>query len=485
MSDSPTQTELIDSLIAHDIFQNLKTPITLKSGKSSNFYADFRKLYTNPRLLDQVATSLLPLIPSSTDYLAGSPLAAIPLTTLLSNKLNIPFLLVRPQAKTHGTKRLVEGTLSSPTANITIIEDVITSGQSSYETYKKLRLTYPEANINLLVSVFDRQERNNNKLSPKTSKISKTLTSKFYNTLDFPYEIRSLLTKSQVKPKLYISSPTSPLSSTSLINYYSATKPPSPPLLDTPSHTQRLLNSLAKKRSNLIFSADITDPTKLLQTLETVAPHIVAVKLHTDTMKHTIPQEFFNSLQQIAKANGLLIIEDRKFTDIGSTLKLQLTSSLKIHQWADAVTVFPCITETGLKIITDLGLSSLVIENLSTCKNYPDNPYLSPRTKLATTTYKSFDSSSLLRKSHTTEHAVLGTIGQQKSYKWQFTPGISLSTSTDDLNQNYSTPMQAARNGADFFIVGRAIYQASDPAKAAELYKNECWKAKLDNLHRM
>lgn len=479
-----SQEELIDTLIAHNIFQHLHKPITLKSGKSSNFYADFRKLYTNPKLLDKVATAILPLIPSSTDYLAGSPLAAIPLTTIISNKLQIPFLLVRPHAKTHGTKRLVEGTLTSPTANITIIEDVITSGQSSYETYQKLKTTFPDANINHLITVFDRQER-----KPKSQSSVKA-----YNTLELPYEIRSLLTKSQVKPKLYISSPTSPLSSKTLISYYSATKPPTPPTTTptttpttphttTISHTQKLLNSLAKKQSNLIFSADITDPTKLLTTLKKVAPHIVAVKLHTDTMKTTLSPEFFTSLKQISEANDLLIIEDRKFTDIGSTLKLQLTSSLKIHQWADVVTVFPCVTSTGLKIITDLGLSALVIEHLSTYKTYDDNPYISPRTKLATAAYKSFDSHSLLRTAHTTEHSVLGTIGQQKSHKWQFTPGISLSTTSDDLNQKYSTPQQAAKRGADFFIVGRAIHQAPDPVKAAKLYKNECWKAKLENLH--
>lgn len=445
---------LIKRLHEAKIFQTLKTPITLKSGKQSTFYADFRKLYTDPALLNTIASQLAPLIPTQTQYLAGSPLGAIPITTLISQKLNLPFLLVRPQAKTHGTKRLVEGELSTPTAHITIIEDVITSGTSTMETYQKLKATYPHATITTVVTIFNREEM----------------------PTDFPLTIRSLLNISQIIPR---PSPPPASSSELILAHYTKTKPPS-------KHAQKLLDAVTKKSSNLIFSADQTTTTQLLLTLQQVAPYIVAVKLHTDTLKDPVTPSFISSLQKIATKHNLLIIEDRKFTDIGSTLKNQLTSSLNIAKWADAVTVFPCVTKTGLNIINNLNLSPIIIEQLSTYKDTDDNPYLSDYEKSLKAPHHSFQSHKLLTPNNLYPKPpplnYLGTIGQTSTPKWQFTPGVSLTRTEDKLNQNYSTPIQAAKNGADFFIVGRGIYQTSDPAQTAKNYKLACWKAKSDAL---
>ena len=68
-------TDLIKTLTDKQIFQNHASPITLKSGKTTTFYADFRKLYTEPALLNKIASQIAPLIP--TNYIAGSPLGAI------------------------------------------------------------------------------------------------------------------------------------------------------------------------------------------------------------------------------------------------------------------------------------------------------------------------------------------------------------------------------------------------------------------------
>lgn len=469
MSITKPKRELINELRENGIFQTLDTPITLKSGRKSTFYADFRKLYTNPLLLNKVANFLTAIVPTDTHYLAGSPLGAIPITTLLSQKLRIPFLLVRPQAKSHGTKRLVEGDLSTnPTANITIIEDVITSGTSTLETYNKLKATYPHANITKVVSIFDRQS-----LSP-----------------DFPIsQITNLplLTITEVFPP----SP-SPTTSPSielnnlLIKYYTDTQPPSP-------HATKLIKSLTAKQSNIIFSADLTTQDELLKTLIQVAPHIVAVKLHTDTFKEPITPTFTDTIQSIAKKNNLLIIEDRKFTDIGSTLTKQLTSHLNIASWADAVTVFPCITKKGIEIINSFGISPLIIEQLSSYKEYDDNPYLTEYQRAFASTYHSFQSHKLFQTNFTT-HSIpsstpptppiqyLGSIGQTKTPKWQFTPAISLTATKDTLNQNYRTPEQAAQQGADFFIIGRAIYDSENPAETAQHFRTECWRAKLKTI---
>jgi uridine monophosphate synthetase len=414
--------DLIESLYKEEIFQKLSKPITLKGGKLSHFYADFRKLYTNPKLLDKVATQLSSMIPKDTNYLAGTPLGAIPITTLLSNKLNIPFLLVRQNAKSHGSKRLIEGEIVPSNATITIIEDVITTGQSSMETYKKLKEMFPLAKINIVVSIFNRLE---------------------YDPLLYSFKIRSLLNFNDI-----------------LLNYYNLTKPKY-------STAQKLFNIVEKKLSNLIYSADQTDSSQLLIVLEQVAPYIVAVKLHTDSLKDSVTPQFISKLIELSNKYEFIIIEDRKFTDIGSTLKNQLTSSLNIVSWADAVTVFPCVTKSGINLINNLDLAPIIIEELTTYQDNDNNPY-------------SFKSKDLI--SSFSNEKFIGTIGQYNSLKWQFSPGISLDQRSDDINQNYRTPEEAVKTGTDFFIVGRSIFQSETPKLTAKLYREKCWKAKLLNI---
>lgn len=453
---------LINELYREGIFQNLDTPITLKSGKETKFYADFRKLYTKPKLFNVIADCLAQYIPTETDYIAGSPLGAIPLTTIISQKLNIPFLLVRPQAKEHGTKRLVEGDLHKPDATITIIEDVITTGKSTMETYDKLRVSYPKAKINTVVAILYRGE-SNIKIHMRTlfnmSQLSKTFSDNM--------KIRTVKSCNEDDLKMF--------------KYYDKTSPSLSTNKVATIHTTKLLKSLKRKKSNIIFSADLTTTTELISILKQVAPYIVAVKLHTDTLKDIPTEKFIRELKEISQFHNLLIIEDRKFTDIGSTLEKQLTSQVNIASWADAVTVFPCVTKTGIQIINNHRISPIIIEQLSTYKKRNDNPYLSSYERDNTQEHYSFSSSRLINDLSIKQFH-LGTIGQKNTLHWQFTPGISLSSKGDNLNQNYATPEQAVKNGADFFIIGRAIYQTENPAETAKHYKLECWKAKLNSL---
>jgi orotidine-5'-phosphate decarboxylase len=47
------------------------------------------------------------------------------------------------------------------------------------------------------------------------------------------------------------------------------------------------------------------------------------------------------------------------------------------------------------------------------------------------------------------------------------TPGVRPSGTATDDHRRFGTPSDAIRNGADYLIVGRPIYRAPDPAKAA------------------
>ena len=131
----------------------------LSSGKTSEHYVNCKPVTLSGRGL--TLASLLLLKEVNTNVVGGLTLGADPLVSgvslvsALDGRL-VNALIVRKEAKGHGTQAWIEGLLPPEGTHVTVLEDVITTGGSSIKAVEKLR----DAGyvVDRVVAIVDRQE---------------------------------------------------------------------------------------------------------------------------------------------------------------------------------------------------------------------------------------------------------------------------------------------------------------------------------------
>ena len=110
-----------------------ETPFTWASGWKSPIYCDNRLALSYPKVRDFLAENLAQQVKKlyGTDVtIAGVATGAIGIGMLVAEKLNLPFIYVRPEPKKHGRQNQIEG--HAPEGKpIVVIEDLISTGKSS------------------------------------------------------------------------------------------------------------------------------------------------------------------------------------------------------------------------------------------------------------------------------------------------------------------------------------------------------------------
>jgi len=136
-----------------------KGEFKLSSGKTSEHYVNCKPVTLSGRGL--TLSSLLLLKEVETSYVGGLTLGADPLVSgvalvsALDSRM-INGLIVRKEAKGHGTKAYIEGLLPPEGTKITVLEDVITTGGSAIKAATRLR----DAGyvVERVVAIVDRQD---------------------------------------------------------------------------------------------------------------------------------------------------------------------------------------------------------------------------------------------------------------------------------------------------------------------------------------
>lgn len=136
-----------EKLIAKQLLQinaiklNPAKPFTWASGWKSPIYCDNRKALSYPNVRKSICNCFANGIKNkypNAEGIAGVATGAIAHGVLVAEALNLPFIYIRPSAKSHGLSNQIEGSFK-PNQKFVVVEDLISTGGSSLNAVKSLR----------------------------------------------------------------------------------------------------------------------------------------------------------------------------------------------------------------------------------------------------------------------------------------------------------------------------------------------------------
>jgi len=116
-------------------------PFTWASGWKSPIYCDNRRTLSFPEVRSYIRDSFAAVVEKyypDAELVAGVATGAIAHGALVAEKLGLPFIYVRSEAKEHGLGNQIEGFYEKG-QKVVVIEDLISTGGSSLGAVKALR----------------------------------------------------------------------------------------------------------------------------------------------------------------------------------------------------------------------------------------------------------------------------------------------------------------------------------------------------------
>jgi orotate phosphoribosyltransferase len=134
---------------------------TLASGRTSPHYVNCKPVSLSGEGLELLGAQLLVHVEAEAVAVAGLTLGADPLVSAVAMRASLDgrpldALIVRKEAKGHGTGAWLEGPLPPAGATICVLEDVVTSGGSALKAVEQLRQA--GYRVDRVVAIVDREE---------------------------------------------------------------------------------------------------------------------------------------------------------------------------------------------------------------------------------------------------------------------------------------------------------------------------------------
>ena len=158
-TDLTSVRQLLLDLFCHLAYK--EGDFVLSSGQRSSYYINGKQVTLHPQGALAIGRLLLSQLPMDTQAVAGLTLGADPMVSAVSvvsayENRPIPALIIRKEAKGHGTMAYIEGPSLPPGAKVVVLEDVVTTGQSAMKAVERLR----EAgySVEQVIALVDRQQ---------------------------------------------------------------------------------------------------------------------------------------------------------------------------------------------------------------------------------------------------------------------------------------------------------------------------------------
>jgi orotate phosphoribosyltransferase len=135
--------------------------VTLSSCRTSDYYMDCKRVTLSAEGAYLTAKLMLDMIGSDVSAVGGLTLGADPIVSSIAvlshlQGRNLAALIVRKEAKKHGTMSYVEGPALEKGAKVAVVEDVVTSGASLLKAIERIAAAgYQPVQA---LTILDRQE---------------------------------------------------------------------------------------------------------------------------------------------------------------------------------------------------------------------------------------------------------------------------------------------------------------------------------------
>jgi len=136
-------------------------PVTLSSGRTSDYYLDCKRVTLSPEGGYLTAKLMLEMIRPEVSAVGGLTLGADPIVSSISvyshiQGRDLSALIVRKEPKKHGTMSYVEGPILEKGTKVAVVEDVVTSGASLLRAVDRIAAAGYQPVQTL--AILDRQE---------------------------------------------------------------------------------------------------------------------------------------------------------------------------------------------------------------------------------------------------------------------------------------------------------------------------------------
>ena len=140
----------------------------------SPIYVDLRVTVSYPEVLKMVAEAMWEKVKNlNFDLICGVPYTALPIATAISLFHNKPMIMRRKEVKDYGTRKAIEGAYQ-PGQTVLVVEDLVTSGSSVFETVEPI--TLEGLKVTDVVVLLDREQGGKKHLADKGLNLRAVIT---------------------------------------------------------------------------------------------------------------------------------------------------------------------------------------------------------------------------------------------------------------------------------------------------------------------